>query len=280
MTWIAACSGKRGTYQEVVMKQNYDDLVESTYVEPGHDVAPITNDDLQYLRNINTKPGPDSGKSIDPTKPGPDDALAQSDAGAFDPMEAAATELEIDYETRGMYQFPDNLSARGSFYEGVEWAIERLRLRSATPPLRYSDTVEKSPDGTETRRLEVDRQKLIEWLRESAPDWTVSGKRVQMACDEIERLAAENERLAEEIKQLEKSLYWSTPMTGNASHARLYIKLRTHNPDPSWQTVFDEAALEIDWLAEENRDLWKKLEKALFPVVPDTERWGAPNADG
>jgi hypothetical protein len=40
----------------------------------------MNESDLDYLRNINTSPGPNAGKSIDPTKPGPDDALAQSDA--------------------------------------------------------------------------------------------------------------------------------------------------------------------------------------------------------
>jgi hypothetical protein len=42
---------------------------------------PISDDDLNYLRNINTRPGRNAGRSIDPTKPGPDDALAQSEAG-------------------------------------------------------------------------------------------------------------------------------------------------------------------------------------------------------
>jgi hypothetical protein len=37
-----------------------------------------TEDDLQWLRNVNMRPGPDAGGSIDPTKPGPDDARAQS----------------------------------------------------------------------------------------------------------------------------------------------------------------------------------------------------------
>lgn len=31
----------------------------------------IDESDLEYLRNINTTPGPKAGRSIDPTKPGP-----------------------------------------------------------------------------------------------------------------------------------------------------------------------------------------------------------------
>lgn len=31
----------------------------------------ITDADLAYLRNIDTRPGPNAGESIDPTKPGP-----------------------------------------------------------------------------------------------------------------------------------------------------------------------------------------------------------------
>lgn len=45
----------------------------------------ITDADLEWLNNVNTMPGPNAGRSIDPSKPGPDDArpaaLAQSDAG-------------------------------------------------------------------------------------------------------------------------------------------------------------------------------------------------------
>jgi hypothetical protein len=44
-------------------------------------------------------------------------------------------------------------------------------------------------------------------------------------------------------------------MTDNDCRADLYVRLRTHNPDPSWQTVFDEAALEIDRLMKEKQDL-------------------------
>jgi hypothetical protein len=40
---------------------------------------PISDDDLNYLRNINTRPGPNAGKSIDPTKPGPDADSASPD---------------------------------------------------------------------------------------------------------------------------------------------------------------------------------------------------------
>jgi hypothetical protein len=32
----------------------------------------MNENDLEYLRNINTSPGPNAGRSIDPTKPGPD----------------------------------------------------------------------------------------------------------------------------------------------------------------------------------------------------------------
>jgi hypothetical protein len=35
----------------------------------------MSEEDIEYLRNINTSPGPNAGKSIDPTKPGPDDLL-------------------------------------------------------------------------------------------------------------------------------------------------------------------------------------------------------------
>jgi hypothetical protein len=41
---------------------------------------PISDDDLNYLRNINTSPGPNAGKSIDPTKPGPDADRVIADA--------------------------------------------------------------------------------------------------------------------------------------------------------------------------------------------------------
>jgi hypothetical protein len=37
-----------------------------------------------------------------------------------------------------------------------------------------------------------ERQKLIAELREDAPDWTTSGYRVRLLCDELEQLAAEN----------------------------------------------------------------------------------------
>jgi hypothetical protein len=45
----------------------------------GRGRATMNEADIEYLRNINTRPGPNAGRSIDPSKPGPD-ALAQSDA--------------------------------------------------------------------------------------------------------------------------------------------------------------------------------------------------------
>jgi hypothetical protein len=38
----------------------------------------VTEADIEYLRNINTSPGPNAGRSIDPTKPGPDDDEEQT----------------------------------------------------------------------------------------------------------------------------------------------------------------------------------------------------------
>jgi hypothetical protein len=42
--------------------------------------ATMNEADIEYLRNINTRPGPNAGRSIDSSKPGPDVALTQSDA--------------------------------------------------------------------------------------------------------------------------------------------------------------------------------------------------------
>jgi hypothetical protein len=64
---------------------------------------PISDDDLNYLRNINTRPGPNAGKSIDPTRPGPSDktdkwdrehvkrrAIVQDEKGRFEAIDKAA----------------------------------------------------------------------------------------------------------------------------------------------------------------------------------------------
>jgi hypothetical protein len=39
----------------------------------GRGRATMNEADIEYLRNINTRPGPNAGRSIDPSKPGPDD---------------------------------------------------------------------------------------------------------------------------------------------------------------------------------------------------------------
>jgi hypothetical protein len=50
----------------------------------------ITDADLDYLRNINTSPGPNAGRSIDPTKPGPD-----ADRASPEPQDVRETPEEI-----------------------------------------------------------------------------------------------------------------------------------------------------------------------------------------
>jgi hypothetical protein len=50
----------------------------------------ITDADLDYLRNINTSPGPNAGRSIDPTKPGPD-----ADRASPEPQNVRETPEEI-----------------------------------------------------------------------------------------------------------------------------------------------------------------------------------------
>lgn len=49
-----------------------------------------------------------------------------------------------------------------------------------------------------------ERKKLIEWLRESAPDWTVSGHKVHQVCDELEQLARR-------VNELESNGQWGIP---------------------------------------------------------------------
>lgn len=44
-----------------------------------------------------------------------------------------------------------------------------------------------------------ERKKLITELREDAPDWTTSGQRVRMICDEVERLVEEQDQLFEQL---------------------------------------------------------------------------------
>jgi hypothetical protein len=39
--------------------------------------------DIEYLRNINTSPGPNAGRSIDQTKPGPADEDVRAETAAY-----------------------------------------------------------------------------------------------------------------------------------------------------------------------------------------------------
>jgi hypothetical protein len=57
---------------------------------PKGDRMTITDADLDYLRNINTSPGPNAGRSIDPTKPGPD-----ADRASPEPQNVRETPGEI-----------------------------------------------------------------------------------------------------------------------------------------------------------------------------------------
>jgi hypothetical protein len=57
---------------------------------PKEDRMTITDSDLNYLRNISTRPGPGAGRSIDPTKPGPD-----ADRASPEPQNVRETPGEI-----------------------------------------------------------------------------------------------------------------------------------------------------------------------------------------
>jgi hypothetical protein len=83
--------------------------------------------DFEYLRNINTKPGPGAGHSIDPTKPGPDD-LAQSDA---EPVRPAWVEPDEDHE--GEYVVCVETSAQVDMFE--------------VGPLHFADALAKAING-------------------------------------------------------------------------------------------------------------------------------------
>jgi hypothetical protein len=66
---------------------------------PKEDRMTITDADLDYLRNINTSPGPNAGRSIDPTKPGPDADRASPeprDMPSDENIEKAAQILGVD----------------------------------------------------------------------------------------------------------------------------------------------------------------------------------------
>jgi hypothetical protein len=111
--------------------------------------------DMEYLGSINTSPGPNAGKSIDQTKPGPD-AIAQSDAEpvawqvrwtkksgwsgwheAVPTREQAELTAEVgrklsggdldEYEIRPLYAAPPRPDASAGLIEAADYLIGRLR---------------------------------------------------------------------------------------------------------------------------------------------------------
>jgi ATPase subunit of ABC transporter with duplicated ATPase domains len=100
---------------------------------------PISDDDLNYLRNINTIPGPNAGKSIDPTKPGPSDktdkwdrehvkrrAIVQDEKGRFEAIDKAA-----------FAQSDAELAADAKLIEAAEWlSTAASRFEEAADALR------------------------------------------------------------------------------------------------------------------------------------------------
>jgi chromosome segregation ATPase len=95
----------------------------------------------------------------------------------------------------------------------------------------------------ESEMTDEDRQKLIARLRDDAPDWTTSGQRVRMLCDEIEWLAAEFEAKIKMRDEKRQELCATLRrMPGMLRHDCI------------------RAANEIERLAEENSQLKDRIE--------------------
>src|SRR4051812_11776738 len=89
---------------------------------------PISDDDLNYLRNINTRPGPTAGRSIDPTKPGPDaDRITELE------REIAREEKILDYA------FAPDVYRKEAHEKLPHLRAELFRLRNEQPSPGPSD---------------------------------------------------------------------------------------------------------------------------------------------
>jgi hypothetical protein len=113
---------------------------------------PISEDDLNYLRNINTRPGPNAGKSIDPTKPGPSDktdkwdrehvkrrAIVQDEKGRFEAIDKAAFAqsdaepkgIDLDDADRAYDKWAEHRNGQSrldAFRAGVEFGLRHTAL--------------------------------------------------------------------------------------------------------------------------------------------------------
>jgi hypothetical protein len=169
------------------------DQSQATPAPPPKDGRMITDADLDYLRNINTSPGPNAGRSINPTKPGPDaDRASPEPRDVREALNEALRFLDkIDHWVSAKYatlaarkicdaleKLPALAQSNAEPTQDMQERAKRiyedlqegqfLRERSVDiiatalaqsdagpPPLRYSDKVERADDGTETRRLEL-----------------------------------------------------------------------------------------------------------------------------
>jgi hypothetical protein len=87
----------------------------------------VTEADIEYLRNVNTSPGPNAGRSIDPTKPGPDEvALAQSDAILRRCERWLRHEVEATFQEEGGYDLWEAVKTAlaQSDVEPVAWRVK------------------------------------------------------------------------------------------------------------------------------------------------------------
>jgi hypothetical protein len=86
---------------------------------------------LAYLRNINTRPGPNAGRSIDPTKPGPDaDRITELERRIAD-----YREMIVKAENKDAPLTPLGLQVLEARRAQVEqWEAELARLRNEQQP--------------------------------------------------------------------------------------------------------------------------------------------------